>query len=86
MAVLFAGAGTRWPAELVKPDHPANGLYWRVREIVQGASGGCATVFSPTESVQAAGVPLVRERALPGTPGVLSLRRDTTEGWNAFVF
>ena len=27
VAVVFNGAGTRWPAELTKLSHPANGLY-----------------------------------------------------------
>lgn len=43
--VVFAGAGTRWPAELVKLGHPASGLYDAVRPAVQGASCGCAAVF-----------------------------------------
>ena len=43
--VVFNGAGTRWPAELTKVTHPANGLYNAVRETVRGASCGCAAVF-----------------------------------------
>jgi len=27
VAIIFQGAGTRWPAELVKADHPAHALY-----------------------------------------------------------
>lgn len=45
VAVVFNGAGTRWPAELTKRSHPANGLYNSVRDVVKGASCGCAEVF-----------------------------------------
>lgn len=38
--VVFNGADTRWPEELTKVRHPANGLYNSVRETVKGASGG----------------------------------------------
>ena len=43
--VVFNGAGTRWPQELSRPTHPANGLYNAVRETITGVSRGCATVF-----------------------------------------
>ena len=34
VAVVFNGTGTRWPAELSKLSHPANGLYNAVRDVV----------------------------------------------------
>jgi len=86
VAVVFNGAGTRWPAELIKLSHPANGLYNAVRDVVQGASCGCAEVFGATESVKACGVPIVKDHALAGTAGLLSLRRYMAEGWQAVVF
>lgn len=86
VAIVFSGPGTRWPAELVKLDHPANALFQAVRDVVQGASCGCAAVFDATESVRASGTPLVADYALPGTPGVLSLRRFVAGGWNTLVF
>lgn len=86
VAVVFNGAGTRWPAELTKPSHPANGLYNAVRDVVQGASCGCAEVFGATESVKACGVPIVKDHALAGTAGLLSLRRYLAEGWQTIVF
>ncbi|MBH0201558.1 MAG: hypothetical protein HP496_04465, partial [Nitrospira sp.] len=73
VAVVFNGTGTRWPAELTKLSHPANGLYNAVRDVVQGASCGCAEVFGATESVKACGVPIVKDHALAGTAGLLSL-------------
>ncbi|MBC7368938.1 MAG: DsrE family protein [Undibacterium sp.] len=39
--VVFNGAGTRWPAELTKLSHPANGRYAAVRAVVKAASCGC---------------------------------------------
>jgi hypothetical protein len=86
VAVVFNGTGTRWPAELTKLSHPANGLYNAVRDVVQGASCGCAEVFGATESVKACGVPIVKDHALAGTAGLLSLRRYVAEGWNTIVF
>ncbi len=86
VAVVFNGAGTRWPAELTKLSHPANGLYNSVRDIVQGASCGCADVFGAKSSVEACGIPLKKDHALAGTSGLLSLRRYIAEGWQTVVF
>ncbi len=86
VAVVFNGPGTRWPAELTKLGHPANGLYNSVRDVVQGASCGCAEVFGATESVQSCGVPIVHDNPLPGTAGLLSLRRYLADGWSVVVF
>jgi len=86
VAIVFAGAGTRWPGELAKVAHPAAGLYDSVRELVRGASCACATVFGATESVEACGVPLLSGNKVPGTPGLLSLSEFLQEGWNVLVF
>jgi hypothetical protein len=86
VAVVFNGTGTRWPAELTKLSHPANGLYNAVRDVVQGASCGCADAFGAKESVESCGVPLKKDHALAGTSGLLSLRRYVSEGWNTVVF
>lgn len=86
VAVVFNGTGTRWPAELSKLSHPANGLYNSVRDVVHGASCGCAEVFGAKERVESCGVPLKKEHALTGTSGLLSLRRYVSEGWNTLVF
>ncbi|MBL8843946.1 MAG: hypothetical protein JNL90_20655, partial [Planctomycetes bacterium] len=59
--VVFAGAGTRWPAELTKLGHPAHALYDAVRPAVQGASCGCAQVFGASEGVEACGVPQLKQ-------------------------
>lgn len=43
-------------------------------------------VFGATESVKSCGVPMVKDHALAGTAGLLSLRRYIDEGWNTVVF
>jgi len=62
--VVFNGTGTRWPEELTKVTHPANGLYNAVRETVKGASRGCAAVFGATKGIEACGLPLIKDKAL----------------------
>lgn len=86
VAVVFNGAGTRWPAELTKLTHPANGLYNSVRDVVQGASCGCADVFGATAGLESCGVPLKKDNALAGTSGLLSLRQYLVDGWQTIVF
>ena len=86
VAVVFNGTGTRWPAELTKPSHPANALYNSVRDVVQGVSCGCAEVFGVMDAVESCGVPLKKDYALAGTAGLLSLRRYVADGWSIVVF
>ncbi len=84
--VVFNGAGTRWPAELSRISHPANGIYNAVREAVKGASCGCAAVFGATKDVEACGLPLLKTRELEGTPGLSDIRGYLAAGWQTLVF
>lgn len=84
--VVFNGAGARWPEELAKVSHPANALYNSVRETVKGVSCGCAAVFGATKGVEACGLPLLKDKALPGTPGLSDIRRYLAEGWQTLTF
>ena len=86
VALVFNGTGTRWPAELSKLSHPANSLYSSVRDVVEGASCGCADVFGAKEGAESCGVPLKKDHVLTGTSGLLSLRRYMGDGWNTVVF
>lgn len=86
VAFLFKGAGTRWPEQLSRIDHPANARYNDIRDTVRGASRGCAERYGATAGVAAAGVDLVADAALPGTPGVLGLRPYLGGGWEVVVF
>src|SRR5437868_10788208 len=79
VAVVFNGAGIRWPAELTKPSHSANDLSNAVCDVVEGASCGCAELFGAMEGVKSCGVPIVKDHALAGTVGLLSLRRYLIE-------
>ncbi|NKB90554.1 MAG: hypothetical protein GKS06_20300 [Acidobacteria bacterium] len=84
--ILFQGAGTRWPAELSKVDHPAHGLFKEVSESVAGASCGCADVFGAREGVETAGLELLTDNAAPGTTGLPSLGAMTEQGFQIYTF
>lgn len=86
VAVVFAGAGTRWPAELTKLGHPARGLYDSVRDLVRGASCGCADTFGARKEVEACEVPVLRDNHLPGTSGLAGLRDFAAGGWTTLLF
>jgi hypothetical protein len=86
LEIAFAGAGTRWPAELSTLWITADGTSHAVREHVAGASRSCALANDATAGVQAAGVALVGDNEVAGTPGVLSIRRYFADGWNVALF
>ncbi|MFG0320670.1 MAG: hypothetical protein ACF8XB_25580 [Planctomycetota bacterium JB042] len=86
VALVFAGAGTRWPGALAAPGHPARALYDEVRDVVAGASCACADVWGASEDVEASGVPLLKDDDDPASPGPASVRRYAAEGWSTFVF
>lgn len=81
VALIFQGAGTRWPAEVTQPAHPAHALYQAVADKVAGVCGGCADVFGAADSAAATGLALVRERAIPGAAGILDLSRYLDDGY-----
>ena len=84
--LIFQGAGSRWPGEIVKPGHPAGDLYRAVQDKVAGVFGGCADVFGAADTAAAAGIKLVRERQIPGTSGILDLSRYLKEGFRLVTF
>lgn len=86
VALIFQGAGTRWASELVKPDHPAHALYQAVADKVVGVCGGCADVFGAADGAQASGVPVLREKAIPGTSGVIDLSKYLDDGYRLLTF
>ena len=86
VALAFQGAGARWPEELVKPGHPANALFGAVQDKVDGVCGGCADVFGATEGAKATGFKLIREKAIPGTAGILDLSRYIARGDRLVTF
>lgn len=86
VALIFQGAGVRWPNELVKPDHPAHALYDAVKDTVVGACRGCADVFGATAGVEEAGVALVGDKAIPGTSGIIDLSEYLDQGYRVLNF
>lgn len=86
LAIVFAGTGTRWPQELAKLTHPGHAWYNGLREHVAGASCTCATLNGATEGLAAAGVPLLTNNKIAGTPGVASIRQYQAEGWTVSIF
>ncbi len=86
VALIFQGAGARWPGEIANPTHPANALYNTVRDRVAGICGGCADVFGAADAAKTTGLKLVHEKAIPGTSGILDLSRYLDEGYRLVTF
>ncbi len=74
--LIFDGAGTKWLAEIAKPDHKLHRLYDQIQDKVGGACKFCAAAFHVTDAVKATGVPLLGEyEAHP------SIRKLVVEGY-----
>ena len=86
VALMFQGAGVRWASEIAKSNHPANPLYKAVQDKVVGVCGGCADVFGATDDVKAAGVTLVREKAIPGVGSIIDLSKYLDAGYRLLTF
>ena len=84
--IVFQGAGTRWIGELNQKQHPAHELFEAVKDRVAGVSCGCAEVFGGTEEAEKAGLDLIKDNPIPGTPGVASLRKYAAEGSTILTF
>jgi hypothetical protein len=84
--IVFTGAGTRWPAVLSDPAHPAHGLYLTVSPAVAGACNHCAIVFGAEGSVKACGLNPIRDNQIAGTNGLASIRRYLADGWQTLLF
>ncbi|OJJ15452.1 hypothetical protein BKI52_39240 [marine bacterium AO1-C] len=80
--ILFQGAGTRWPAELQKADHPANNLYKAIEDKIEGISCACADVFG----AEPAGLDLIKNNPVPGTSGLPSFVNLQKDGFNVITF
>ena len=86
VTILFQGTGTRWIGELDKADHPARELFQEVKDKVAGVSCGCAEVFGATEDAKKSGYDLLRDNPVPGTPGLPSLHKLVSEGYQVLTF
>ncbi len=86
MSILFQGAGTRWIGELNQKEHPAHDLFEAVKDHVAGVSCGCVDVFGGKEEAEKAGLDLITDNPVPGTPGLPSLRKLASEGSTILTF
>lgn len=86
VAVIFQGTGVRWATALVKPDHPAHKFFKAVEDKVVGMCAGCANAFGATEDVKSAGLPLVQQMDVPGTPGFIDLSQYVEDGYQIVTF
>jgi hypothetical protein len=84
--VLFQGTGTRWAAELAKPDHPLHALYSAVQGKVAGVSTGCAVFFGAEKEARESGFEMVTGNPVPGTPGLPSLATYVADGYSILTF
>lgn len=84
--VLFLGTGTRWIAELSKPDNPVHGLFNLVKDRVAGVSQTCSDVFGAADEVQASEFAFLNDNPIPGTAGLPSVARLMEEGFNVLIY
>jgi len=86
VALIFQGAGARWPAEIANPRHSAYALYRAVADKAAGVCGGCADLFGAAVGVEGAGLPLIRDREIENTSGVLDLSAYLDRGFRLVTF
>jgi hypothetical protein len=86
VTILFQGAGSRWPVQLSKPEHPVHGLFEEVKDKVAGISNGCANVFGAAGEAEAKGFRLLRDNAVPGTDGLPSLHSLVEQNYTILTF
>lgn len=84
--VLFLGTGTRWLAELTRPENPVHGLFDAVQDKIEGVSRACADVFGATEDARNLGYNFVSENAVPGTTGLPSVSKLMADGYSVLVY
>jgi hypothetical protein len=82
VSILFQGAATRWPEEMLKPDHALNALFKAVEDKVAGVSCGCADAFG----ANASGFDLVTDNRVPGTTGLPSFVKLKSDGYEVLTF
>lgn len=84
--VLFLGTGTRWIAELTRPDNPMHGLFDLVQDRVDGVSRGCAQAFDAIDEVETSEFAMLDDNPIPGTAGLPSISRLLKDGFSVMVY
>jgi hypothetical protein len=79
--IVFTGTGTKWPASLEKPDHPAHGLYEAAKDLVDGACGFCANAFGQTDAMKQYSIKLLADSG-----PFMSYRQYTEAGFQILTF
>jgi hypothetical protein len=79
--IIFDGAGTKWVAELSKPDHQYHEVFESVKDQVAGACSYCSSAFGVKEEVEASGVPPLEEHE--GHP---SLQKLVSQDYQVITF
>ncbi|GAB4129299.1 MAG: hypothetical protein Kow00104_14810 [Rhodothalassiaceae bacterium] len=86
VAIVYQGAGARWPAELRQTTHPAHILFTAVSALETSICGGCADAFGATTDARKTGIRLDYQKAMPGTPGILDLSDYLDRGFSLVIF
>src|SRR5260370_14990522 len=73
VSILFQAAGSRWPGELDKADHPAHGLHEAVKDNVAAVSCGCPDVFGVPAQLAKTGHDSLTDTPLPATSALPTL-------------
>ncbi|MBX7164872.1 MAG: DsrE family protein [Pirellulales bacterium] len=84
--IYFQGAGTRWPAQLLNPEHAGHGLYQAVKDRIAGVSCGCADVFGARDDAVKHGFDLITDNQVPGTTGLPSVAQLVGDGYSVLTF
>jgi hypothetical protein len=79
--LYFDGTGTKWPAELAKPDHIANPLYESVKDMVEGACHFCARAFNAEDSIRQCKIEMVSE-----FENHISIKKLVSDGYQIMNF
>lgn len=79
--LIFDGAGAKWIGLLADPEHRSHALYAGIEDQITGVCQYCANAFGATESVLAAGVPLLDEYQQHP-----SLRTLVHDGFQVLIF
>jgi len=84
--ILFLGTGTRWIAEMARPEHLLHDLFGLVKDNVEGVSHACSVAFGSADDVQASEFSFVGDNPIPGTDGLPSISRLMREGFSVLVY
>jgi len=84
--LVFQGAGTRWLGEITRDGHPARELFDAVADRIAGYSHACAVSFGAADAAEESGHAALADNAVPGTPGLASLRQLLSDGYAIVTF